>query len=185
MMLLRIVRLDASDEFIFPRAAEAGEWAVPGTFLFEGLDAEKLNGKQKAALRAGFLGVASFGYATLVEAVEASESQMTEAASQLAAHFVSRLGAPDLDTALPAAREELALAASLANHPSGTIIALHRTLEADGALRERYRILNRKDRAEAPLSDVLHDQARAFSFFEIDEADAAVDLKSLAGGAGV
>ena len=32
--LLRTIRLDPSDAFVFTRAAEPGEWAVPGTFLF-------------------------------------------------------------------------------------------------------------------------------------------------------
>ena len=38
MKLLRTIRLDPSDTFVFERAAEPGEWAVPGAFVF--LDAE-------------------------------------------------------------------------------------------------------------------------------------------------
>ena len=34
MKLLRTIRLDPSDTFIFERAAEPGEWAVSGVFAF-------------------------------------------------------------------------------------------------------------------------------------------------------
>ncbi len=32
--LLRTIRLDASDTFVFDGAAEPGEWAVSGAFVF-------------------------------------------------------------------------------------------------------------------------------------------------------
>ena len=38
MKLLRTIRLDPSDRFIFERAAEPGEWAVPGGFAFFDVD---------------------------------------------------------------------------------------------------------------------------------------------------
>ena len=34
MKLLRTIRLDPSDTFVFDRAAEPGEWAVSGAFMF-------------------------------------------------------------------------------------------------------------------------------------------------------
>ena len=68
MKLLRTIRLDPSDSFVFPRAAEPGEWAVTGSFLFWGRDPATLTGKERAAFRAGFVGVDSLGFSTLVVA---------------------------------------------------------------------------------------------------------------------
>ena len=56
--LLRTIRLDPSDTFVFERAAEPGEWAVSGAFMFWDADPATLEGKARAAFRAGFLGVA-------------------------------------------------------------------------------------------------------------------------------
>ena len=52
MKLLRTIRLDPSDTFIFPAAASPGEWAVPGAFAFFGADLTALEGKQRSAFRA-------------------------------------------------------------------------------------------------------------------------------------
>ena len=57
MKLLRTIRLDPSDTFVFERAAEPGEWAVSGAFAFADIDAAKLEGKARAAFRSGFLGM--------------------------------------------------------------------------------------------------------------------------------
>ena len=59
LMLPRTIRLDPSDTFVFARAAEAGEWAVTGSFLFVDADVPALTGKARAAFRAGFVGVDS------------------------------------------------------------------------------------------------------------------------------
>ena len=34
MKLLRTIRLDVSDTFVFEKAADPGEWAVSGAFAF-------------------------------------------------------------------------------------------------------------------------------------------------------
>ena len=57
MKLLRTIRLDPSDTFVFDRAAEPGEWAVPGAFAFARSDVRALTGKARATFRSGFLGV--------------------------------------------------------------------------------------------------------------------------------
>ena len=69
MKLLRTIRLDASDSFVFERAAEPGEWAVSGAFAFAHCDQAQLQGKARAAFRAGFLGLGSLGRSTLVQIV--------------------------------------------------------------------------------------------------------------------
>ena len=61
MNMLRTIRLDPSDTFVFPQAAEPGEWAVTGSFLFWNRDVAALTGKERAAFRSGFAGVDSLG----------------------------------------------------------------------------------------------------------------------------
>ena len=72
MKLLRSIRLDASDTFVFERPAQPGEWAVSGAFAFARGDPAILQGKARTAFRAGFLGRASLGRSTLAQIVEAS-----------------------------------------------------------------------------------------------------------------
>ncbi len=45
----KTIRLDSSDLQVFERAAEPGEWAVPGGFDFVGIDAAALTGKARQA----------------------------------------------------------------------------------------------------------------------------------------
>lgn len=172
MKLPRTIRLDASDTFVFARAAAPGEWAVTGTFLFTDADIASLPTKERVAFRSGFLGIDSFGFSTLAVVSEASEDEVEAATALLAQRFVERLGAPDVATALPAAREEIAFAASLCDHPVGTLLALQRAMEA-GEIRERYRTLT-------PRGDRPRDGFRAFDFFETDDEPAEeVDLFAL------
>ena len=176
MKLLRTIRLDPSDTFVFERAAEPGEWAVSGGFVFVDADPGQLAGKARAAFRGGFLGVDSLGWSTLVQIVEASEEDRAAVVDALARRLVERFGAPDLGAARPAAEEEVAFAASLTDHPPDTLIAVHRTRE-DGAIRETFRTL-RPRQGEKPL--------RAFAFMEVDgeeEPGETVDLVGLAHGA--
>lgn len=141
MKLLRTIRLDRSDTFVFASAAEPGEWAVPGGFMFWNGDPAGLSGKARAAFRSGFLGVGSGGWSTLVEVAEASETDREAAVTSLAGLLVERLGAPGLDAARAAAAEEIAFAASLCDPPVGTVVALQRVVEGDGEVRERFRTL--------------------------------------------
>ena len=144
--LLRTLRLDPSDAVVFPRAAEPGEWAVPGGFCFWDDDLESLSGKRRQAFRAGFLGLGSFGWSTLVEVAEADAAQRESAVAALAAHLRAAYGAPDEAAARAAAEEEIAFAESLCEHPPGTIVALARSAEG-GEVRERFRTLHERPRA--------------------------------------
>ena len=90
-----------------------GEWAVPGSFVFVDRNPAELTGKELQAFGHGFLGVQSFGWSTLVEVAEIAEQEYRQVIDRLAEHFVERYGAPDLATALPAAREEASFAASI------------------------------------------------------------------------
>src|SRR3954452_14662199 len=159
LMLPRTIRLDPSDAFVFAHAAEPGEWAVTGSFLFWSEDVAALAGKARAAFRAGFVGVESLGFSTLVVIAAASAGEGEAAIESLARPLDARLGAPSLDAARAAAREEVDFAASLCQEEEGTILAMHRTLEG-AQIREQFRSLRRR---EPPAgADRRHVQARAF-----------------------
>src|SRR5271168_2392131 len=121
MKLLRTMRADASDTVVFARAAEAGEWAVSGAFVFARADPDALERKARAAFRSGFLGVGSLGWSTLAEVVEVSEEDRLGAIDNLARQLVAHFGGPDLATARLGAEEEIAFASSLCGHPAGTL----------------------------------------------------------------
>ncbi|HWL83098.1 MAG TPA: DUF6505 family protein [Roseomonas sp.] len=142
--LPRTLRLDPSDTVVFAHAAEPGEWAVPGGFAFWDEDPSALTGKRRQEFRAGFLGLGSFGFSTLVEVTEASAEERAAAVAALAAHIRARYGAPDAAAARAAAEEEIGFAESLCDHPPGTVLALARSVEA-GAVRERFRTLHRRE----------------------------------------
>ena len=165
MKLIRTIRLDPSDTFVFERAAEPGEWAVSGAFAFWNADAEKLEGKARSAFRGAFLGVESLGWSTLVQIVEASEADRDAVVEMLARQQVGHYGAPDMATARTAATEEVAFAASLCHHPADTLIAVHRSFE-DGEVREAFRTLH-------PRGDKK--PMRAFSFLEVEGEEEPVD----------
>ena len=163
MKLLRTIRLDPSDTFVFEKGAEPGEWAVPGGFAFADIDPATLTGKARAAFRAGFLGIESLGWSTLVQIVDASEDDRDRAVERLAQRLNDNF----------VAAEEVAFAESLCDHPINTLIALHRVYE-DGAVRETFRTLTPRAGAK-PL--------RAFAFLEVEDEEAAqeaVDLAALA-----
>lgn len=174
MKLLKTIRADRSDTFIFDRAAEPGEWAVSGAFMFAQRDPASLTGKARAAFRAGFLGIDSLGWSTLVQIVEAGGADRAAAIESLAAQLVARFGAPDLPSARTAAEEEITFAASLCEHPVGMLIAVSRRYEKD-TMHEAFRTLQ---------SGARWKQAPAFTFVEVPEAEAApsgsIDLAALA-----
>ena len=176
MKLLRTIRLDPSDTFVFDTAAEPGEWAVSGAFVFWNADPAMLEGKARSAFRGGFLGVASLGWSTLVQIVETDDDNRLAAIDTLAKQLVAHFDAPSIDDAVAAAEEEFTFAASLCNHPADTLIAVHRTSEADG-IHEAFRTLRPRN-GPKPL--------RAFSFLEVegddDQAapDDRVDLVAIA-----
>jgi hypothetical protein len=161
------LQLDPSDRFVFDRAAEPGEWAVSGAFVFADLDPEALSHKARVALRSGFLGISSLGWSTLAEVAEGDFEVVAAAlAAQLRAHF----GAPDDAAALAAAREEVRFAASLCDLPLGTVIAVHRSVTAEG-LQERFRTLSARGDRAPPV----------FALVQSDEEPEHFDLTSLLG----
>lgn len=178
--LPRTIRLDPSDRVVFAHAAEPGEWAVPGTFLFWGRAPDSLSRKEAIAFRSGFLGVDSFGHSTLVAVQDARPEDRAALVETLARQLVARLGAPSLDAARPAAEEEVALTESLCSaHGINTLLALHRRHET-GAIREQFRTLRPRDDTAFSASH-LQGHDRAFQFFEETDDDDHVDLMRLRG----
>lgn len=174
MKLLRTIRLDPSDTFVFERAAEPGEWAVSGGFVFSDTDPDRLQGKARTAFRAGFLGVDSLGWSTLVQIVEATAEDRTGLVDKLTHRLVRSFGAPDPAAARAAADEEVSFSESLCTQPVDSLIAVHRTFE-NGELREAFRSLRPRG-GPKPF--------RAFSFMEAEGEEETleerVDLVTLA-----
>lgn len=138
LKMLRCARLDDTDEEVFEAAAEAGEWAIPGSFEFLDDDEASLSGKRMQAFHAGFLGLTSFGRSTVVSISSATEEQIREAVEQLSRHLLDRYGAPDQAAARQAARSEIEYAQSLCEYEIGTLIAVERELTEDG-IEERFK----------------------------------------------
>lgn len=181
LKLPRTIRLDPSDTFVFERAAEPGEWAVSGAFVFWNREPSSLDQKQRVALRSGFLGIDSLGWSTLAIVTDATEADRQAMVVRLSEQLLAKFGAPDLKAARGAAEEEVAFAASLCDHAAQTLLAVQRSIE-NGEIRERFRTL--KPREAAADADRLHAHASAFTFHEVegdDEPAEEVDLLGLIG----
>lgn len=178
--LLRTIRLDPSDNFVFDPPALPGEWAVAGGFMFVDRDPALLKGRERQAFRAGFLGLTSFGWSTLAVVVEATAEERSDAIETLANHLHQVHGAPSPERAREAAAGEIAYAEALADHPLQTLVALHRTVTDDGHMSEQFRTLsmaNAREDSRMPCS------AGAFAIVAVDDETSAdgedVDLTEL------
>ncbi len=140
MKFPRTIRLDSSDAQVFETAAEPGEWAVPGGFVFTGADPGSLTGKTRQAFGTGWLGLDSLGWSSLVEVAEIDQAAYDTVVRRLAAIFVERYGAPDVLAAMAVAGEEAAYAAGLCEHKVHTLLAIERELTEEGVV-ERFRVI--------------------------------------------
>ncbi len=157
MRFPRTLRLDSSDLEIFDRAAAPGEPAVPGSFAFAERQPETLDHKERLAFRGAWLGTESFGWSSLVAVAEIDEAEFARLIERLARNFVEQFGAPDLVTALPAAREEADYAASLCDHKLNTLLAIERDW-TDRGIAERFRIIKpARARDHAEIWSIVED----------------------------
>lgn len=141
--LPRVIRLDQSDAHIFEAPAAPGEIAVSGAFAFADADPAALKGRDLIAFAQTFLGLGSFGRATLVQVARVADEDAEAATQALAYHFVEAWGAPDAAAALPVAREEIAFAESLCvEHAPGQLLAVERAFGDEGLV-ERFRAVAR------------------------------------------
>ena len=151
MKLARIIRLDESDSHVFALPAESGEWAISGGFEFSDWTEDDLHGKARQAFANGWLGLESFGRGTFVAVARLDAAEMSRLEGALAGHFVSHYGAPDMQAALPVAREELRQMADLcADLDENTLLCVSRSLTGSG-VRERFRII---ESPEATLEQI-------------------------------
>ncbi len=145
LKLARTIRFDESDENVFSRPAAPGEWALPGGFEFSNWTEADLSGKARQAFANGWLGLTSFGRATLVAVAKIEQDEMDALAETLAQHFQHIYGAPSHEAALTTAREELAFMAELCeDHAPNTLLAVSRSLTEAG-VREQFRAIQPAD----------------------------------------
>jgi len=132
MKLPKTIQLDISDTNVFEKAAKQGEWAVTGSFSFSDTNPDSLNRKQRLAFQSGWMGLETSGFSTLVQVSTASLSDFETATEKLAAIFVRDFAAPDLEAAMPVARDEVRYVASVGEFDEGTLLSLFREPGPDG-----------------------------------------------------
>jgi hypothetical protein len=141
MKLARTIRFDESDLNIFDHPAETDEWAISGCFSFSDWTEDMLTGKARQAFANGWMGIESFGRSTFVAVAQIEPFEFDELVQKLAQHFVTVYGAPDIDAALPTAREELEYMADLCrDHEPNTLLVVERSL-GDMGVREGFRAI--------------------------------------------
>mgnify|MGYP005842621309 CR=1 FL=1 len=141
MKLARAIHFDESDTRVYERPARTGEWCVSGGFAFSDWTGADLTGKARQAFTNGWLGLETFGRVTFVAVTRIEPREYDALTGQMAQHFVTAYGAPDLSAALPVAREEIAHMADLcAAHPPNTLLTVERSL-AEAGVRESFRVI--------------------------------------------
>ena len=151
MKFLQVARFDASDDHVYSLAAQIDELAVTGSFVFSFAeeDPATLTGKAALAFRNGFLGLDSFGWASVVRVIEVRDDEYEAAVRRLAQHMLDRFGAPSLEEALPVARQEVEYASGLCEHPAGTLLTVERQA-VDGEIHESFKRVQPKNN---PVAD--------------------------------
>ena len=145
MKLARTIRFDESDDNVFERTAQPDEWAVSGAFEFSNWTDADLVGKRRQAFANGWLGLESFGRSTFVAIAEITEAELQAATRSLAQHFVDMFGAPDVDSALPVAAEEIGyMQAMCDDHEANTLLIVERSL-VDVGVNEAFRTIKPQD----------------------------------------
>lgn len=140
--LLRTIRFDDSDTRVYDLAAEAGEWAISGAFVFAALEPDQIAGRTRQAFANGFLGVASFGRSTFATVGEASDYDLAQIERRLAEHLVAHYGAPSQEAAFPFVGEEIRFVLDLCRDvPINTVFTVRRILDDKGEIKEEFRTI--------------------------------------------
>ena len=141
MKLARVIRLDGSDAEVYSLPAEPGEWAIPGTFAYSNWTQDDITKDTREAFTHGWLGLESFGRATVVAVTTLTEGERASLVELLAFHFTEAWGAPHMDAARPVAEEEIAQMTALCeDQPDNTLIVLERSL-GDAGVTDRFRLI--------------------------------------------
>lgn len=145
MKLARAIHFDESDMNVFHSAARTGEWCVSGGFEFSNWSEGDLTGKARQAFSNGWLGVETFGRVTFVAATQVESGEVEVLTQSLAAHFVQMYGAPSIEAALPAARDELQHMMELCDEQDpNAVLTVARELTESG-VKESYRIIEPRE----------------------------------------
>ncbi len=144
--LLRTIRFDESDINVFKQAAEQQEWAISCAFQFCDHQWDELDGKTRQAFNNGLLGLTSFGYSTFGCVANITQSALQDAEMMLARYIFENYGAPDLQSALDAAKEEIAYTTALCEDvPENTVFAVKREFSMDGKIKEAFHKVDMED----------------------------------------
>lgn len=156
---LRTIRFDASDDHVFERSAPSDEWAVPGGFQFADQPVENLSGKARQAFANGFFSLGSFGHATLVSVADIDSDELDRLTMGLATFFIEQFGAPDEQSAMNVAQDEIGFVTEMCSDlPINTLLALSRSVDEAGAIKESFRTLDPPTGApHARVWDVVED----------------------------
>lgn len=145
MMLARAIHFDESDMNIFHAPARTGEWCISGGFEFSNWGEADLSGKARQAFSNGWLGVETFGRVTVVAITQIEQVEVEALVASLAQHFVDIYGAPSVEQAEGAARDEIVQMADLCDgQPANTLLLVSRELTEAG-VKESYRIVEPQD----------------------------------------
>ncbi|CUJ36992.1 DUF6505 family protein [Cognatishimia activa] len=141
MKLAIATHLDDSDTRVFSKHARTGEWCIAGGFEFSNWAEGDLVGKARQAFSNGWFGIETGGRVTFVAVTTVTTAEVQRLTDQLAQHFVTYYGAPDVEAARPVAAEEITQMAELCEeHTDGTLLTLSRDLTETG-VRESYRAI--------------------------------------------
>lgn len=141
LKLARTIRFDESDENVFSRPAEPGEWAIAGGFEFSNWTEDDLSGKARQAFANGWLGLSSFGRSTFVAVARIEPAELEAVKAALAEYFVRVWGAPSPQAATTAAGDEIAFMQELCeDHGPNTLLVVSRELTPAG-VRESFRAI--------------------------------------------
>lgn len=145
MKLARAIHFDESDQRVYHSPARTGEWCLSGGFEFSNWTEADLVGKARQAFANGWLGIETSGRVTFVAVTQVEEAEFLALTETLARHFVEIYGAPNLEAALPVAREELAHMADLCeDHAPNTLLTVLRELTEAG-VRETFSVIEAQD----------------------------------------
>lgn len=141
MKLAIATHLDESDMRVFANHARTGEWCISGGFEFSNWGEADLVGKARQAFSNGWLGLETGGRVTFVAVTTVEPAEIERLIDQLAQHFITYYGAPDVEAARPVAAEEIAHMVDLCDeHADGTLLAVARDLTEAG-VRESFRAI--------------------------------------------
>ena len=145
LKLARTIRFDESDQNVFARPAEPGEWAISGGFEFSNFSDGDLVGKTRQAFANGWLSIDSFGRSTFVAVTSVEADEIAALTDRLAQHFVDLYGAPSVEAAREVATAEIDYMAELcADHDPNTLLAVSRELTESG-VREQFSAIQPAD----------------------------------------